>query len=234
MSIKQNDTMNHGTLAARALVHRRRLLPYVAVIGCTLVGIVLGGLFDVFPPLQTAHSTMTERQYASQKIPVTKAKATKPPAPFFTLPPGQIPLLQSLQDRQARLESLAERERQLRKREEILVLLQKQIDAKLASLEILRKEIGILLLEKEAFEDQRFAHLVKVYEGMRPEEAASLVERLQAETAVRLFAHMKGRKVSKILESVKPEVAARLSERLAVLQQQAEHAKGQKNKEQKP
>jgi flagellar motility protein MotE (MotC chaperone) len=230
MSIKLSDMTNHGPLTARVLRHRRRLLPYIAVIGCTLVGVVLGGLFDVFPPLQTAHSTM----YASQKMPETKAKATKPPAPFFTLPPGQIPLLQSLQDRQTRLESLAERERQLSKREETLGLLQKQIEAKLATLEILRKEIGELLLEKAAFEDQRFVHLVKVYEGMRPEEAASLVERLQEETAVRLFAHMKGRKVSKILEAVKPDVAARLSERLAVLQQQQELAKSQQNKEQKP
>ena len=118
---------------------------------------------------------MVKPQYASQKMPDMQAKAPKAKetkAPFFTLPPGQIPLLQSLQDRQARLEVLAERERQLRRREETLGLLQKQIDAKLASLEILRKEIGELLLEKKAFEDQRFVHLVKVYEGMRPEEAA--------------------------------------------------------------
>jgi flagellar motility protein MotE (MotC chaperone) len=195
------------------------------------VGVVLGRVFDVFPPLQPPQSTVVERQYASQKIPV--AEMEKPPAPFFTLPPGQIPLLQSLQDRQARLDSLAERERQLRKREETLGLLQKQIEAKLASLEVLRKEIGELLLEKAAFEDQRFAHLVKVYEGMRPEEAASLVERLQEETAVRLFTQMKGKKVSKILQAVKPDVAARLSERLAILQQQEEHAESQK-KEKNP
>jgi flagellar motility protein MotE (MotC chaperone) len=133
---------------------------------------------------------------------------------------GEIPLLRSLQERQ---EQLAERTKQLDQREETLRQVQQQIEEKLATLTLLRKEVGALLEEKTAFETKRFEHLVKVYEGMKPEEAAALVERLDQDTAVHLLAQMKGKKVSPILGALKPDVAVQLSERLAI-QQQAQKA----------
>ena len=137
---------------------------------------------------------------------------------------ADIPLLTSLQQRQARLEAIAVKERQLAEREEALRQARQQIESQLETLTTLRQEITELLVEKEAFEEQRFGHLVKVYEGMRPAEAASLVERLDEDTAVRLFFRMKEKKISKILEAVKPDVAARLSERLAALQHRSGEA----------
>ena len=142
--------------------------------------------------------------------PAAPAQPAEPP--LLTLQLGDIPLLQSLQERQARL---AAREQQIGQREQELQLLQQQLQERLATLSKIRREIGVLIAERDAFEAKRFAHLVKIYEGMKPAEAAALIERLHSETAVKLFYRMKGRKVSQILEFVKPEVAAKLSERLA-------------------
>jgi len=135
---------------------------------------------------------------------------------MLTLSASDIPLLQSLQERQARLE---EREQQLAAQEEALRALQRQLEEKLATLATLRKEIGELIEAKEAFEEKRFEHLVKVYEGMKPEEVASLIQRLNEDTAVKLFYQMKKKKVSQVLGFLHPDLAVRLSERLAALEQ---------------
>jgi flagellar motility protein MotE (MotC chaperone) len=180
------------------------------------VGLAVG--LDVLPSPGNAHS---KSQRQSQPAEPQAA------AQLLTVTTADVPLLISLQERQARLEALEVKERQLAEREEVLRLTQQQIETQLAALTTLRQEIEALLTEKEAFEEQRLEHLVKVYEGMRPAEAATLVERLHEDTAVQLFFRMKGKKISKILEAIKPEVAARLSERLAVMEKKASDAETQ-------
>jgi flagellar motility protein MotE (MotC chaperone) len=195
--------------------HHRRFLPYLSVLALALV--ILGLVFALggFSLPDTALRLASARE----SEPETVKAPTQPPAEkLLTLSDGDIPLLQSLQERQTLLDA---RERQLAKQEEELRQLQQYLEEKLTTLAMLRKEIGALIEEKEAFEEQRFEHLVKVYEGMKPAEAASLIERLSEDTAVKLFYRMKEKKVSQILGFIKPEVAAKLSERLAVLQQQA-------------
>jgi flagellar motility protein MotE (MotC chaperone) len=192
----------------------RRFLPYIAVLFLALLALGIAGLVGFFPFSAATSSTATAGEKAAAGQP--RSPESVPPPPLLTLSASDIPLLKSLQERQ---ELLAEREAQLAKREEVLHFLQQQLEEKFASLATLRKEIGSLIEEKEAFEEKRFEHLVKVYEGMKPEEAASLIERLQEDTAAKLFYRMKEKKVSQLLGFVKPEVAAKLSERLAVQQQ---------------
>ena len=215
MNIRPAQATASGRTTDSSRVRSRRFLPYVSVILLTLLGLALTLVLGVFPPLETTHSPVPGQAQAQTRQPTPQADAA---TQLFTLPPGEIPLLQSLQKRQARLKELEKKERQLDKREEALRILRGQIDEKLTKLEMLRQEIEELVAEKEAFEEQRFEHLVKVYEGMRPAEAASLVERLHKETAVRLLFHMKGKKVGKILEAINPEIAAQLSELLAAIQ----------------
>jgi flagellar motility protein MotE (MotC chaperone) len=212
----QMATSNHDIVAP----HRRsrRFLPYLSVIVLTLLCVGLAMVLDVLPSPGSAYSKSKGPRHPPEPQPV----ATPQPAEqLLTISTADVPLLTSLQERQARLEALEVKERQLAEREEGLRLVQQQIEAQVAALTMLRQEIEELLAEKEAFEAQRLEHLVKVYEGMRAAEAASLVERLNEETAVQLFFRMKDKKVGKILEAIKPDVAARLSERLAAMQQKA-------------
>jgi flagellar motility protein MotE (MotC chaperone) len=192
----------------------RRFLPYLSVLILLPCALGMAGLFGYFPFSAVTSSTATAGEKAVEHAP--SAAQTPPPPPLITLSASDIPLLQSLQERQGLLE---EREKQLVQREEALHFIQQQVEDKFASLTTLRKEIGSLIEEKEAFEEKRFEHLVKVYEGMKPEEAASLIERLHEDTAAKLFYRMKEKKVSQLLGFVKPEVAAKLSERLAAQQQ---------------
>ncbi len=145
--------------------------------------------------------------------------------PLLALKTGDVPVLKSLQERQARVsereQQLAEQEKRLAMREADLRLVQQQIEEKLTLLTTLRKEMGEVLQEQATFEEKRFEHLVKVYEVMKPAEVSSLVARLNEDTATRLLYQMKEKKVGQILAALAPEVAAKLSERLAVYRQQA-------------
>lgn len=212
----QMATSNNEMVAPHT--RSRRFLPYLSVIVLTLLCVGLAVVLDVFPPPGSAYSKSEGQRHAPKPQPVA---TPQPAAQLLTVTTADVPLLTSLKERQARLEGLEVKERQLVEREEGIRLVQQQIEAQLAALTTLRQEIEALLTEKEAFEEQRFEHLVKVYEGMRPAEAAALVERLTEDTAVRLFFRMKDKKVGKILEAVRPDVAARLSERLAAMQQKA-------------
>jgi flagellar motility protein MotE (MotC chaperone) len=203
---------------------RGRFLPYLPVL--ILVPVVLGlaGLLGYFPPPEAVSGTATAGEKAAGQ---SRSPDAAPPPHLLTLSAQDIPLLQSIKERQAFVE---EREQLLAKREEGLRFLQQQLEEKLTSLATLRKEIGALIEEKEAFEERRFDHLVKVYEGMKPEEAASLIERLQEDTAAKLFYRMKEKKVSQLLGFVKPDVAAKLSERLAAQQQKDQQKAADKGK----
>jgi flagellar motility protein MotE (MotC chaperone) len=151
-------------------------------------------------------------------------QALREPEPLLTLKAEDVPLLKSIQERQMQLDErdkqLANRAKQLANREADLRLVQQQIEDKLTTLALLRKEMGDLLQEKAAFEEKRFEHLVKVYEVMKPEEVSSLFERLNEDTAARLLYQMKEKKAGQILASISPQVAAKLSERLAAQRQQ--------------
>ncbi|RMF93403.1 MAG: hypothetical protein D6736_01840 [Nitrospinota bacterium] len=180
----------------------------------TLLGVLKGT--DLLPfHFASGKSGMVESALAEQNPPSAETGGEEQePAQsvdILTLTTTDIPLLKSLQERKAALDR---REKELEEKENALRLLQQQLEERLATLSLLRKEMEELLQEKKAFEEKRFEHLVKVYEGMKPEEAASLIEQLQEETAVRLLYRMREKKVSQILEMVKPEVAARISERL--------------------
>ena len=57
-------------------------------------------------------------------------------------------------------------------------------------------------------------HLIKAYSSMKPQVAASLVEKLETDFAVDLLSRMKGDVVGNILSFVDIEKAAKISEGL--------------------
>jgi flagellar motility protein MotE (MotC chaperone) len=180
------------------------------------IAMAMMSVFDVSLFAGATHNGTARAQATSKQV----EPVERPKAQLHTLTPGDIPLLRSLQERQDRLDALLERGKELDEREESLQLLQNRIEEKLSTLQILRKEISELLKEKDSFEEQRYEHLVKVYEGMKPEDAAILVEKLHEDTAIQLLSRMKSKKAGQVLGAIKPEKAARLSEFLATLHRQ--------------
>lgn len=201
----------------------RRLVSWLSLLLCVPCLLGLAVLLGASAPTKTTPPSPTTQPRAPGKDAMPAAPASEP---LLRLKAEDIPLLQSMQERQAQLDErdkqFGQREAQLAQREADLRLVQQQLEEKLSTLAMLRKEMGDLLQEKTAFEEKRFDHLVKMYEVMKPEEISALFERLNEDTAARLLYQMKEKKAGQILASISPQVAAKLSERLATQRQQQE------------
>lgn len=132
-------------------------------------------------------------------------------------------VLRGLEEKRNQVEkefkAMAEEKKQLQTFEE-------QIDEKLESLNALKKQIkdDLALLEQkksakeqeeEAAYEARIGRLVKTYAGMKPKNAAQIVNTLNLEVAQEIFLRMREASASQILSFVDSEKAAKISERLA-------------------
>src|SRR5262245_61636490 len=97
-------------------------------------------------------------------------QALREPEPLLTLKAEDVPLLKSLRERQMQLDErdkqLTNRDKQLANREADLRLVQQQIEEKLTTLAMLRKEMSDLLQEKVAFEDRKSTRLNSSHLGI--------------------------------------------------------------------
>jgi flagellar motility protein MotE (MotC chaperone) len=68
--------------------------------------------------------------------------------------------------------------------------------------------------EEKAFED-KVRQLSKVFDKMKPAEAAKVIEQMDEKLVVQVLRRLKARQAAKVLGNVEPKLAARLSEKMA-------------------
>ena len=107
-----------------------------------------------------------------------------------------------------------EEEELARKRAELMAILE-EMNNKIAILTQLRDEIRAEMDRKKTVQEKKLKHLKKIYSSMKPQKAASLIEKLDMRFAVELLASMKGDVVGNILSFMDIKKAVRISERLA-------------------
>ncbi len=112
---------------------------------------------------------------------------------------------------QERNEHLSEREERLDKRELQLKTLEAEVDKKLAAMQQLRNELNRLLDRRDAEEEERIFELSLIYERMNPQQAAVLISELETQLAVNLLLGIKKKTAGQIMERLNAETALRLS-----------------------
>lgn len=129
---------------------------------------------------------------------------------------SELDILQSLSKRR---EDLDQRERNLNESAAMLKAAEKEVDRKLAELNTLKAEIEKLLGQQSQMEDQRITSLVKIYEAMKPKEAATIFNTLDPDVLLSVVSRMNERRLSPILASMDPEKARMVTIRLAEMRQ---------------
>ncbi len=125
-----------------------------------------------------------------------------------------------LEDLQARLKEVEERERGLQLREEQIVGLQQDLEALAArqakEAKRLEKEASALSDEQRRYleQDPALVHLLKIYEAMDPEEGALRIAKMRENLALDILAGIKNKRAAGILAGMTPKKAAKLSEGL--------------------
>jgi flagellar motility protein MotE (MotC chaperone) len=117
-------------------------------------------------------------------------------------------LLQKKDNALKRREDLLENEKQdLRTAEAAL-------QSRLLELQKLRDQIREMLTDLDGEREQRVANLVKMFESMRPKQAAAILEVTEDEIALEVLERMNQGKAGKTLAAMNPERAAGLAERI--------------------
>lgn len=125
---------------------------------------------------------------------------------------SEVELLQALSSRR---EELDRREKTLAGREALLQAAEQQVDRKIDELKSLRADIEKLLGQQQEEEEARIKSLVKIYESMKPKEAASIFNTLEMEVLLAVLGRMSERRSAPIIASMNPEKAREITIKLA-------------------
>ncbi len=124
----------------------------------------------------------------------------------------EIDLLQSLAKRRQELDDWA---KQVQLKENMLIAIEGRIDEKTTNLEKMKKEVETLLAKYNQQEDSKIRSLVKIYESMKPKDAARIFEELDMPVLLMVVDRMSERKVAAILEKMNPTRAKDITVQLA-------------------
>ena len=105
----------------------------------------------------------------------------------------EVDLLQSLAKR--RPEAFDDWAKQVQLKENMLVAVEGRIDEKANNLEKMKKEVEVLLAKYNEQEDTKIRSLVKIYESMKPKDAARIFEELDMPVLLMVVDRMSERKV---------------------------------------
>ena len=128
--------------------------------------------------------------------------------PLSTSSREEVELLLKLADRRKDIDT---READLKKRELVLAVAEKQQKDKILELTKLKDSIETLLKKTDKVSQDHLVNLVKFYEGMKPKNAAQVFDRIDMSVLKDLVPLMSQRKVSAILDQMSVVKAKELS-----------------------
>ncbi len=128
------------------------------------------------------------------------------------LSPAELQVLQSLGARRGQLDK---REQDLDVQLALLAAAEAKLDAKIQALTGMKGDIAKLMVDADAKEQAEIDRLVKVFELMKPKDAAPRMVLLDDAVRLPVAAKMKERALSPILAAMPPAEAKKLTEALA-------------------
>lgn len=187
---------------------------------------------DEKPPAGAAEPEKPAMQAAPQPTPSEMQKrvdtlASKDPSLFSK---SEIELLENLARRRDELE---DRAREVEMRENLLQATENRIDQKISDLKQIEDRIQSMLQQFDKEEEAQIKSLVKVYENMKPKDAARIFNRLEMDILLDVVERMKEKKMAPVLAQMSPEKAEALTVELATRRQLPEfdsQASGAKDK----
>lgn len=176
------------------------------------------------PPQQLAQAPASQPPAAASAPAAPGARSAAPSASVqsladrdpMTFSKAEIELLANLAQRREQLE---QRSREIDLRESLLAAAEKRIDDRLAELKKLEASIKQIVQQYDKQEEQNLQGLVKVYENMKPKDAARIFEKLEPNILLGVVERMKEAKLATVLAEMSPATAQDLTVRLATRKQ---------------
>jgi flagellar motility protein MotE (MotC chaperone) len=198
------------------LLSSRVILPLTVLVGLGVVGLRIANVWDT-----VASGKLFVQQAQAQDAPAAKpspapvtdtplpAVADTPPGSSLMPPdtdasPAEMDVLKQLSDRREQLEK---RSRDLDTRESLIKVTEQRVDQKIKEMETLRLQLQSMVNQASEAQQTQLDNLVKIYETMKPEEAAHIFETLDMPVLLSVIQHMKPKSTAPILAKMTPEKA---------------------------
>lgn len=212
-----------------------RLLPFVIVTLAALITVRVAALVIGIPLAPVSESAVglpiVPSAFAARNEPEPpRAAASQPPAaaPTPSVPAGEAVAaatprfaqpsaaeLTVLEDLRARRLALEERERTLGEREAVVVAAERRLGERIEELQKLQQRLEALDQAAREREDAGWRGLVKIYETMRPRDAARIFNELEMPVLIEVVERMRERNAAPILAGMQPDKAKALTAELA-------------------
>jgi len=164
-------------------------------------------------PASAGSSAVAPASTASSPAPapLSSASASEGEPPTFTQ--NEVDVLQKLSERR---ESLDARQRDLDLRENMLKAAEGRIDKKISEMKSLQANVESMLKQVDDQDDGKMKSLVKIYENMKPKDAARIFEQLDMPVLLGVLTRMKEQKVAPVMEAMDPSVAKTITDAIAM------------------
>ncbi|MEO0392638.1 MAG: hypothetical protein AAF213_05240 [Pseudomonadota bacterium] len=117
---------------------------------------------------------------------------------------SELRLLQELSERR---QDLMDRERQLDQREALLDAAEARFEEKFTELAALRDQLQGLLKAHDEDQEAKLASLVRIYESMKPKDAARIFDNLDMDVLLDVVVRMKESRSAAVLAEMQPDRA---------------------------
>jgi len=144
--------------------------------------------------------------------PSTESDDSEDAPPKHEFSQVEVDLLQSLAKRRQELDEWA---KQIQLKDNMLTAEEQRINSKIDSLQKVKKQVENLLAQYNEQEDAKIRSLVKIYENMKPKDAARIFEELDMPVLLMVVDRMSERKVAPVLAAMSPTKAKDVTVQLA-------------------
>jgi flagellar motility protein MotE (MotC chaperone) len=125
-----------------------------------------------------------------------------------------------------RNKELDERDAALTSRESVLAAAEQKVQARVAELQALQKKLEALEAARKEREDASWQGLVKLYEAMKPRDAATIFNDLDMPVLLQVVDRMKEAKAAPVLAAMQTDKARDLTAKLAQMRTQRDSPAG--------
>jgi flagellar motility protein MotE (MotC chaperone) len=126
--------------------------------------------------------------------------------------PTEVELLQNLSKRRAELDQRSE---EMDRRELLLKATEQRVQEKIDQLQKMQAQLDAAIGKVDEQEDQRLQSLVRIYEAMKPQEAAAIFDKLEQPVLLQVLTRMKDKSVAAILPHLDGDKARSITMALA-------------------
>ena len=218
-------------------LHPRAILPLMIFVGVLIVGVRAGDVISAitsdkpFSSVQTAEAAAEKAAEKPAEKPADKkaeahvaAKAeegkgeAKKTEDKFERSSAAIAAKESTSPESdlykqlaGRRDQLEKRSQELDEREALAVVTEKRIDQKIKEMEVMRTQVQALLGQASAAQQAQLENLVKIYEIMKPKEAAKIFETLEMPVLLGVVQKMKPARTAAVMAEMNPEKAKEIT-----------------------